>query len=319
VSLLLLLSCLVLACAPSAGERGAVPGGGEGFRGGAPAGTGEAHGDERTGEGRPLRVIAHRGASAYAPENTLPAFQRALALGAVEVEVDVQLSRDGVVVAFHDRTLERKTAGRGRVHDHDWQELRALDVGAWFDASHAGAETRYAGTRLASLAQIFATFGARLFYHVEIKSEEPELPASVLARVRDAGLEEHVMLTSSHLEQLRRARRLDDRVPLSLLVGDEEELRAEPAARAEAGLRELQRSWIERAARERFQQVALPSEEMTPEIVEDAHSRGLEIRAYRIRTREDMLHALAVGTDGMTINWPDWLLEALARRRNPEG
>lgn len=105
---------------------------------------------------RPVRVIAHRGASAYAPENTLPAFRRALELGTEEVELDAQLSRDGVVVAFHDRSLERKTSGRGRVRDHEWEALRALEIGTWFDAAHPEASARYAGTRLASLAEIFA-------------------------------------------------------------------------------------------------------------------------------------------------------------------
>ena len=91
---------------------------------------------------RPFHVIAHRGASAEAPENTLPAFERALALGVVEVELDVQLSRDGVPVLFHDRTLDEKTPLRGPVRDHSAQELTRADVGSWFDRARPGSGRR---------------------------------------------------------------------------------------------------------------------------------------------------------------------------------
>ena len=74
---------------------------------------------------RPFHVIAHRGVSAEAPENTLPAFERALEIGVVEVELDAQLSRDGVPVLFHDGTLDAKTPLRGRVRDHAAEDLLA--------------------------------------------------------------------------------------------------------------------------------------------------------------------------------------------------
>ena len=95
--------------------------------------TGGCHGGDVTGAETdawkrhlpvPFRVIAHRGASAYAPENTLPAFERALELGASEVELDVQLSRDGALVLFHDRTLDGKTNLSGAVRDHTADALR---------------------------------------------------------------------------------------------------------------------------------------------------------------------------------------------------
>src|SRR5271170_3859449 len=83
-------------------------------------------------------VIAHRGASGYAPENTLAAFQRAVELGAGFIETDLHLTRDARFVAIHDSTLERTTGGRGGVQDFTLAELRELDAGLWFDRQFSG-------------------------------------------------------------------------------------------------------------------------------------------------------------------------------------
>lgn len=259
----------------------------------------------------PFRVIAHRGASAYAPENTLPAFEKALALGACHVELDVRLTRDGAVIVFHDSKLDHKTKGRGRLRDHDLAALRKLDIGAWFDATHPDAERRFEGTGLITLEELFDRFGSKLFYHVEIKSDEPELPGKVLALVRKAGLERDVRITSFDKEQLLRARSLDGEVPITLLVDDQAKLRRDAEsgeARESASLETLQRRWVALAREARFDEVAFPSEEMTRDLVRHVHAQGLTVRAYRIRDRGDMEHAVAVGSNGMTINWPDWLL-----------
>ena len=81
-----------------------------------------------------MEIWAHRGASRVAPENTMPAFERAIAAGADGIEFDVQLSRDGEVVVIHDETLSRTTDGTGRVVDHTLAELRALDASAGRDS-----------------------------------------------------------------------------------------------------------------------------------------------------------------------------------------
>src|SRR5579872_628174 len=83
-------------------------------------------------------IIAHRGASGHAPENTLAAFERAVALGVGFIETDLHLTRDARFVAIHDRTLERTTNGRGAVHDFTLAELRELDAGLWFDRQFSG-------------------------------------------------------------------------------------------------------------------------------------------------------------------------------------
>src|ERR1700683_2808619 len=83
-------------------------------------------------------IIAHRGASGHAPENTMAAFQRAVELGAPFIETDLHLTRDGRFVAIHDKTLQRTTNGQGAVQEFTLAELRQLDAGKWFDRPFSG-------------------------------------------------------------------------------------------------------------------------------------------------------------------------------------
>src|SRR3979411_561793 len=108
-------------------------------------------------------MIAHRGASGYAPENTMAAFRKAVAMGVKFIETDLQLSRDSRFVAMHDETLERTTDGQGRVHDLSLAQLRKLDAGSWF-----GSE--FAGERIPTLEEIleFSKKNDVVFY-LEIK------------------------------------------------------------------------------------------------------------------------------------------------------
>src|SRR5256886_16194559 len=112
-----------------------------------------------------MLVIAHRGASGNAPENTLAAFKKAVALGATFIETDLQLSRDAHFVAIHDTTVDRTTNGQGAVHDMTLADLRRLDAGSWF-----GSE--FAGERIPTLEEIleFSKKNDVVFY-LEIKPE----------------------------------------------------------------------------------------------------------------------------------------------------
>lgn len=273
----------------------------------------------------PFQIIAHRGASAYAPENTLPAFERAWELGAYEVELDVQLSKDDVVVIFHDATLDQKTNGRGRVRDHDFAALQRIEIGSWFDRTHpeiVKAGQRHAGTRLVSLEKTFETFGDRLFYHVEIKSSEPELPLLTLDVIEKAGMRDRVKITSFSLEQLERVRAVDRELFLSLLIRDETTLRSQAEARARTNtegraqpaptdLLTLQKERVDAAAIAGCNQVGIASHDLSREIIAYARGWNMETRAWRIKSDDDMRHAIEMGAHGMTTNWPDRLIREL--------
>ena len=145
-------------------------------------------------------IYAHRGWSAAAPENTMAAFRKALSVPYVAgLELDVQLSKDGVPVVIHDFTLGRTTTGQGYVRNHTLKELRALDAGAWF-----GPE--FQGERIPTLAEALALAKGRAIVNIELKTAGglyPGLAEAAVKVVREAGMENEVYFTSfDHLVML---------------------------------------------------------------------------------------------------------------------
>ena len=140
-------------------------------------------------------IIGHRGASADAPENTLKAFHLAIEQGAVGIEFDVHGTADGHIVVIHDEELERTTNGRGRVTQMKLAELGGIDAGA--------------GEPIPTLAQVFAAFGNKILYNVEIKDyslTNRGTEAAVGRLIAQYGLEENCLVTSFSAISLRRGR-----------------------------------------------------------------------------------------------------------------
>lgn len=258
-----------------------------------------------------FHAIGHRGAAGHAPENTLPGLEAARALGIEEVELDVQLSRDGVPVLFHDRSLDAKTRLQGPVAQHDAAALADADIGTWFDAHHPDAAHRYAGTGIPTLDAALERFGDAFHYHLEIKTTSPAAPHLVLEALERRHLRRRATITSFHLEALRLVRRLDQEIPICLLVKRVEELQA--AAGGASGARpsalSLQKAQVDLAAEENFQMLAFPARDLTRELVNYAHARDLEIRAWGVRTPADLDRTLEAGADGATLDHPEWVAE----------
>jgi glycerophosphoryl diester phosphodiesterase len=232
----------------------------------------------------------------------LAAFQRSLDAGIPEVETDVRLTRDGGLVLFHDSHLDEKTDCGGRVEDRPLADVCGAEIGAWFDDHHPDCEAKHAGATVVSVSDLFERFGRRLYYHLEIKGKSPALPERLIAAVRAAGLLSRVTLTSFSRVQLQRARGLDERVPIAWLLR---------RAKNSASPVRVQRARIATAAELAFDEISLAAEELTPRLVAHAHALGLQVRAWRVRTRDDMKHVLRAGVNGMTLDDPDWLLDHL--------
>ena len=149
---------------------------------------------------KPL-IIAHRGASAQAPENTLAAFRRALADGAEGIECDVRLARDGVPVIFHDATLRRTALREGRLSDFTSEELAKINVGAWFNLRFPRkARADYSSVTIPTLAELFELMSANdLPMYVELKCENGSLrrlAQSVADLIREFNLQNRVIIKS---------------------------------------------------------------------------------------------------------------------------
>lgn len=235
----------------------------------------------------PFRIIAHRGASAYAPENTLAAFQLAVDMGVREIELDVQLSLDRRVVVCHDLSLERY-GYPGLVESMSWEELEALDMGSWFSPF------LYSNERMPRLENLFERYGSRVTYHIEIKGRSPELPQRVCRLVDRFGLQEQVIVTGFSFEALKEIRRLSSGQRLGWLVNN------------------LGREILSRSDELDLFQLCPHADSVTPEAVRAARAAVPEVRAWGIEGRpEDVLRliqkTLDARCDGATLNWPDWV------------
>lgn len=261
-----------------------------------------------------FRVIAHRGASAHAPENTLPAFERALALGAREVEFDVRFSADEEIVVFHDDSLDRKTTGSGRVRHHTAASLARTDIGTWFDRTHPGATERFAGTTIALLDDVLGLLGHRTHAHIEIKGFDDLLPLRLLQRIDAHGLRENVTVTSFSMRPLLQFHDLAPDVPTCFLLRDAHdaltsaEFRTELAGRS---AQEVHDYWIDAAADAGFTQVGVRAADTQPRTIARAADRGVELRGWGVRNEDDLIHLVRIGAVGATVDWPGRALDLL--------
>lgn len=233
-----------------------------------------------------FRIIAHRGASAYAPENTLAAFRLAEEMGATEVELDVWLSRDNHIVINHDGGLDRYGYPGLHVTELDLEALLELDMGSWF-SPHL-----FPGERMLTLEALFAQFRKRFIYHVEIKEPLPGLVRKLLATIDAYGLKNRVIITSKHLNSLVKAQATAAQIRTGWLV----------AQSAFSG------KTIDMAADAGVYQICPPAGDTDKAMVDAAHTKLREVRAWAVGGIEPALQAIDSGCDGFTINWPDWFV-----------
>ena len=159
-------------------------------------------------------IFAHRGASAHAPENTLAAFELALAQGADGIELDAKLSADGHVVVIHDATVDRTTGAHGRVKDMSRSDLQALNAGSFFSSN-------FSAEKIPTLEEVFDTLGKRLFINVELtnyNTPRDHLVESVCMLVKKFNLQKRVMFSSFYALNLSKARSYLPEVPCGLLA-----------------------------------------------------------------------------------------------------
>lgn len=233
-----------------------------------------------------FRIIAHRGASGYAPENTLAAFRLAEEMGITEIELDVWFSRDNHIVICHDGSLDRYGYPGLHVTKLDLEALLKLDMGSWFSPHF------FSGERMLTLEALFVQFRDRFVYHLEIKEPLPGLVRKLLATINAHGLEDRVIMTSKHIDSLIKAQTAEPRIRTGWLVSKGS----------------FSRKHIDRAADAGLFQICPPAQDTSKALVDYAHSRLPEVRAWAVGGIEPALQAIDSGCDGFTINWPDWFV-----------
>jgi len=232
---------------------------------------------------KPL-VIAHRGASADRPENTLPAFELAVEQRADMIETDLHRTRDGAVVITHDERLEG-LGGRGEIADATLAEVRALDAGG--------------GERVPTLDEVLDGFGARIAWNLELKrgtrADYPGLEEAALEAVERRGLLARTLFSCFSDGVLARLRARSAAARIGLLVS-----RRHPEA------------MLERAGRLGAEAIHPEAPLVEPGLVEAAHRAGLAVLPFTVDDPDEMRRQLGMGVDGLFTNHPDRLRKILA-------
>lgn len=238
-------------------------------------------------------IIAHRGASGHAPENTLAAFRGAAALGAGFIETDLRTTADGRFVLLHDARVHRTTNGRGRVDRLGLEALAKLDAGSWF-----GKE--FSSERIPTLEQALALVGELgLGLYLELKTAlVGSLPLALAETLRQSGQLERTILLSFHPAALETMQAAEPTLQTALLV--ERPLRA-----------------IRRAAQGGAQQLAPRHTLVTPRLLRAAHRAHLPVVVWTVNRRHEMRRMLQMGVDGIMTNYPDRLSELLGELPAP--
>ncbi len=155
-------------------------------------------------------IIAHRGFSAIAPENTLSAFKSAIRSKADMIELDVQTTRDGTPVVIHDTKVDRTTNGTGKVKNFYLWTLRELDAGSWFDL-------KYKGEKIPTLEEALKFIGGKIPVNIEIKSSSIKITEKVIATIYELDMEEKVLISSFDPRVLRKIKKLKIQIPTGFL------------------------------------------------------------------------------------------------------
>ncbi len=241
-------------------------------------------------------IFAHRGASAQAPENTLAAFELAVAQQADAIELDAKLTADGHVVVIHDTTVDRTTGGHGRVKDLSLAQLRSLDAGSFF-------AEKYRGEKIPTLAEVFETVGKRMFINVELtnyNAPRDHLVETVCMLVKKFGLQKNVMFSSFFASNLSKACAYLPDVPRGLLA-----------------MNGFLGAWARSFgfAFGKYQALHPNLKDVTPEQVQRVHRLQRRIHVWTVDVAEDMRRLFNWGVDGIFTNDPPLAVQVRAESK----
>jgi glycerophosphoryl diester phosphodiesterase len=228
-------------------------------------------------------VIAHRGASAYRPENTLAAYELAVEQTADMIEIDLHLSRDGAVVVTHDELLAG-LGGKGEVAEATLVELKALDAGG--------------GQRIPTLDEVLDRFGSRIPFNLELKraahADYEGLEAKALSAVMQRGLLSRTLFSSFYEPVLQRLRGLCPDARMALLVS-----------------RKFPKGAVGRAAHLGAEALNPERSIASPALIGEAHNAGLDVHVFTVDEEAELRRFLELGVDGIFTNTPDRLRRLL--------
>ncbi|WP_053218297.1 glycerophosphodiester phosphodiesterase [Virgibacillus senegalensis] len=247
--------------------------------------------------------ISHRGASGYAPEHTIAAYELGVEKKGDYIEVDLQMTKDGELIAMHDETVDRTTDGTGRVGEMTLEEIKQLDAGTWFNEQNPEmAKPEYAGLEVPTLREIFEHFGKSKHYYIETKS--PDVYPGMEEKLNELleeykltgvnGRSSNVIIQSFSQESLLKMNEINPDLPLVQLI-------SRPDQEGTSRLDEIAEYAI--GVGPSFSRIK--QMEGGADYISKVREKGLLIHPYTVNTEEDMLLAMQWGITGVFTNYPD--------------
>lgn len=230
------------------------------------------------------QIIAHRGASKYAPENTLPAFHKAWESGADGIETDVQLTKDNIPVLIHDEKLDRTTNGKGFVQDYTFQELQKLDAGIWFSKE-------YTNTKILSLEQLLEWISDKpLLLHLELKNKKidytglEKIAYDLLIRF---DMKDRTSFSSFNPVSMECFKQIDRTMSTALLLS------------------QRNKDYITAAEETGVSALHIKYKLLNPSLINQAKANNLFVRVFTVNRESHIKRCFELGCDGIFTDVPD--------------
>jgi glycerophosphoryl diester phosphodiesterase len=239
-------------------------------------------------------IFGHRGACAYAPENTIVSFRLAVEQGADFIELDAKLSSDHQVMVIHDQTVDRTTNGTGRINQLTCSQLQKLDAGSRFNE-------KFAGEKIPTLDDVFKAVGKEIFVNVELtnyESKNDDLIPLVAQVVKDNQMEDRVIFSSFLPKNLAAIHQLLPQAPTAMLCL--EGIAGWPT-----------RSFLMLGVAPKLLHPYLA--DTTPALVAREHKRGRRVHVWTVNEEKDIVHLVKIGVDGIFTDDPQKAKQILAR------
>ncbi len=237
-----------------------------------------------------LIIIAHRGASAYAPENTMAAFAKGVEMGADYIEFDVQMSKDGIPIIIHDNSLDRTTNGSGHISAYTLEELKTLDAGSWF-----GKE--FAGETIPTFDEVLDQFGGKINILIELKYPElyPGIEEKVAHALKEYNLvktnSDEIIIQSFNHASVKKSKELLPEIPHGVLVGKDWKYVSDTQLEEFATYAYYFNPYFKIA---------------TAELVERVHLANMTMFPYTIKNQSDANKLYKLDVDGIITDYPEY-------------
>ncbi len=236
-----------------------------------------------------VRIIAHRGCSSLAPENTFSAWKKAIEMKADYIELDIQLSKDDSLIIMHDSNLKRTTNDSGSINSFEYSKLRSVDAGSWFGKD-------FSGEKIPTFAEALklAKENPDVKIIAEIKSSDSTIVEKVIKMIQDWKMQSRVIVSGFNFAQISQSKILDPTIDVQVFGTITPEIIDKMAA--------INGEWVGSGGA------------VTKELVDYAHSKNIMFNAWTINAAEKMIELIKLGVDGITTNFPQTLAEVIKKK-----